>query len=86
MLSAPEYIVIDHEGGNAEHAVRLSFRLYAANRSWPFLHGIDAPTFYIGTRFRQNGPNSGDILDIQLALEEPLEDKIVVGAKNVLYF
>ena len=82
MLAAPEQLAVDNKARDAEHADFLgsaadTVHLHAAGPG-----RIVGKPQRIDTGFGQDAADHAGILDVELALPEALEDRVVVTAEH----
>src|SRR5579859_3613464 len=79
MFATPEQLAVDDEAGDAEYAVGFSGTAYGGDFFAQRGRGCEGGT--VGAGFVQDGGKGRDILDVEFAFPEALEDCIVVSSE-----
>src|SRR5215472_3058908 len=82
VFAAPEQLAAYDKGRDAEHPTRLGGTTDAVQLRAPRAFPIVGEPGRIGTRFCQHAADHRDIFDIELALPEAFEDRVVVAPKH----
>src|SRR5690348_16780002 len=84
MLAAPEQFAVKYETRHAEYPNRLGGTADAVQLCTPRARRIIREPRRIGAGFRQHPADHADILDVELALPEAFEDRVVIAAEDCL--
>src|ERR1700750_1174129 len=85
VLAAPvEVAVVEHEARHAEYAGRLRLLLDGCELLRAFALDECEEVFAVRAGPRQQLGERGGVLDVEIVSPEPLEDAVVIGAKDTV--
>src|SRR5215472_2000251 len=84
VLAAPEQLAVENKGRYAKNPDLFGGAAYPFEFLPAFLDQIDGKAGGVCTGFGQDGGNDIGILDVELALPEALEYRIVIAAKDAV--
>jgi hypothetical protein len=84
VLAAPEQLAVEYKARHAEHPDRLGGMADAVDLHAAGARRIIGKLGDIGTGFRQHAADHAGILDVELALPEAFEGRVVISPEHIV--